>query len=235
MKKTELIFTLIIFASASCILYLVTNYLIPYLSKITGQETVLFWFLCGGCLVFLPLGLTAIVIVKKEGHRINSETLKQRLRFKKLTRNDLIWVLIGVVSIGVLSFLIMTLLELIAGKFEHTPPFMSFEPLTAGRYWLLAVWLPYWILNIMCEEILWRGVLLPLQELAIGKYAWFIHGLGWGLFHISFGTHLLITLLPILFILPYIVQKTGNTWTGVILHSLLNGPSFIAISLGMLK
>jgi len=111
---------------------------------------------------------------------------------------------------------------------------MSFEPLTAGRYWLLAVWFPYWILNIMGEEILWRGVMLPRQELAFGNKTWIVHGLGWGLFHIAFGWQLLITLLPILFIQSYVVQQRKNSWIGVIVHAGINGPGFLAIAFGLL-
>jgi membrane protease YdiL (CAAX protease family) len=71
-------------------------------------------------------------------------------------------------------------LEVIAGPVEHQPPFMSFDPLTPGRYWILLIWVPYWVLNIMGEEILWRGTMLPRQELAFGKWAWLFHGIGLG-------------------------------------------------------
>jgi membrane protease YdiL (CAAX protease family) len=128
----------------------------------------------------------------------------------------------------------MRVLELTAGKFDHSLPFMSFEPLTAGRYWLLLVWFPYWILNILGEEFLWRGVMLPRQEIAFGKYAWLIHGFGWLLFHIAFGWQLLLTLVPLVFIQSYIVQMTINSWNGVIIHGGLNGPSFIAICFGLI-
>jgi membrane protease YdiL (CAAX protease family) len=138
------------------------------------------------------------------------------------------------VIVGILSGIMMKLLELIIGKFDHSPAFMSFDPLTEGRYWLLLVWLPYWILNIMGEEFLWRGVILPRQEIAFGKYTWVIHGFGWGLFHVAFGWQLLIPLIPLIFIQSFIVQKTKNSWVGVIMHGGLNGPSFIAICFGLI-
>ena len=128
----------------------------------------------------------------------------------------------------------MKLLEMGLGEMDHSPSFMSFEPLTRGRYWLLGVWFPYWILNIMGEEILWRGVMLPRQEVAFGKYAWIVQALGWGLFHVAFGWELLLTLLPILIIQSYVVQKRKNSWVGVVIHGGLNGPSFVAIALGVL-
>lgn len=234
LKKLGLFSSFSIFISASFLMYLLTKYLIPYLSKTTGQESILFWFIVAGLGIFTPLIILGIIILKSEGFSLNRESLAQRLRFRKLTKNDLIWTLFGFLIIAILSGLIMKLLLLIFGKFDPSPSFMTFEPLSKGRYWLLLVWLPYWLLNILGEEFIWRGVMLPRQELAFGKYTWIIHGFGWGLFHIAFGFKLLITLIPLLFIQSFIVQKTKNSWTGVILHGGINGPSFLAIAFGLL-
>ncbi len=75
--------------------------------------------------------------------------------------------------------------------------------------------------------------MLPRQDIAFGKGTWILHGVGWGLFHIAFGWQLLITLLPILFIQSYVVQRRQNTWIGVIIHAGINGPGFLAIAFGM--
>lgn len=128
----------------------------------------------------------------------------------------------------------MKIIASVTGEFSPVPAFMHLEPLTSGRYWLLFIWLPYWILNILGEEFLWRGVMLPRQEIAFGRYTWLTHGFGWGLFHIAFGWQLLITLIPLIFIQSYIVQRTKNSWTGVAIHGAVNGPSFIAICFGLI-
>ena len=233
-RKLGLFPSFSIFIGAALLMFVQTHFLVPYLSRVTGQETILFWFIIAGIGIFTPLIILGLIILKMEGFRINRETITSRLRFRKLTRSDLIWTLIGFLAVAVLSGLIMKLLEVLVGQFDNSPKFMSFEPLTKGRYWLLLIWAPYWILNILGEEFLWRGVMLPRQEIAFGKYTWIIHGIGWGLFHIAFGWKLLITLIPIIFILSFIVQKTKNSWTGVILHGGLNGPSFIAICFGLI-
>lgn len=222
-----------IYISAALLMYFLTKYLIPFLSQITGQETILFWFIVGGLGIFTPLIILGILILKSEGHKLNLETISSRLRFRKLSKSDLLWTILGFLSVALLSGLVMKLLQFVVGKFDPSPGFMTFEPLSKGRYWLLLVWLPYWILNILGEEFIWRGVMLPRQELTFGKYTWIIHGFGWGLFHIAFGWKLLITLIPLIFIQSFIVQKTKNSWTGVILHGGLNGPSFIAICFGL--
>lgn len=226
--------SILLFGLASVILYLETNYLIPYLTKISGTETIIWWFIVAAFGMFIPLLFIASCFLRNEGWLFKPGMWKDRLRFRKMNGGDWIWGIGGIIVIGVLSYIIMIVMERLTGPIDHQPPFMSFEPLNKGRYWILAIWLPYWLFNIMGEEILWRGVILPRQEVSFGKYAWLIQGFGWGFFHIAFGSQLLITLLPILFILPYIVQKRKNSWIGVFLHAGLNGPSFIAISLGII-
>jgi len=224
----------VIYIPAAILMYCLTKYLIRYLCNVTGQETILFWFIVAGLGIFLPLIITGLLILKSEGYTISRKTWIERLRFRKITKRDIVWTLAGLIVVGLLSGLIMKGLELLSGKFDHSPAFMSFEPLTKGRYWFLIVWLPYWILNILGEEFLWRGVMLPRQEIAFGKYTWLVHGFGWSLFHIAFGWQLLITLIPLIFIQSYIVQRRKNSWIGVIMHGGLNGPSFIAICFGLI-
>ena len=234
LKKLGLSGSFAIYIPAAILMYCLTKYLIPYLSETTGQEAILFWFIVAGIGIFIPLIITAILILRAEGYPVSKNTWIERLRFRKITKRDMIWCVLGIIAVGIFSGIIMKGLELVIGKFDHSPAFMSFESLTKGRYWLLLVWFPYWILNILGEEFIWRGVMLPRQEITFGKYAWVIHGFGWGLFHIAFGWQLLITLIPLIFIQSYVVQKTKNSWIGVIMHGGLNGPSFIAISFGLI-
>lgn len=234
LKKLGFAGSFAIYIPAAMLMFFLTTYLIPFLSNRTGGETILFWFIVAGLGIFTPLILTGFLILKREGNKISGKTFSERLRFRKLTKKDIILAISGLVIVGITSGLVLKFLELLLGNFDHSPAFMSFETLSSGRYWLLLVWFPYWILNIFGEEFLWRGVMLPRQELAFGKYTWIIHGFGWGLFHIAFGWQLLLTLIPLIFIQSYIVQKTRNSWVGVIMHGGLNGPSFIAICFGLI-
>ncbi len=234
LRKLGFVGSFAIYLSAAMLMFVMTHFLIPYLSKTTGMETIFFWFVVAGAGIFTPLIITGLFILKSEGYKISWQTITGRLRFKRLTSRDLLLTFAGLAAVGILSGAMMKILEMMIGKFDHSPSFMQFEPLSAGRYWLLLVWAPYWITNILGEEFSWRGVMLPRQEIAFGKYAWLIHGFGWGLFHIAFGWQLLVTLIPLIFIQSYLVQKTGNSWVGVILHGGLNGPAFIAICFGLI-
>lgn len=226
--------SLFIFGIAAWILFLETHYLIPWLGRHTGLETIICWFLVAGFGMFLPMLMGAYFRLKMEGHSLGQATWENRLRFKKMTHSDWYWSIGGCLAIGVLSLAIIQIVEWFAGKVDSSPAFMSFEPLSQGRCWILLAWLPYWLLNIMGEEILWRGVMLPGQERVFGKFTWLIHGTGWGIFHLAFGWQLLLTLIPILYIQSYIVQRRKNSWIGVVIHAVINGPSFIAIALGWL-
>ncbi|MBU3916066.1 CPBP family intramembrane metalloprotease [bacterium] len=226
--------SLAIFSVASFFLILETQLLIPALSAATGLETVVSWLIVAGLGIFTPLIIVSVFILKKEEILFKPVILANRLRFRSMNTGDWLWCFGAIIVIGVLSSGIMRGLEAFVGQIEHQPPFMAFEPLTPERYWILAIWLPYWVLNIMGEEVLWRGTMLPRQELAFGKWTWLFHGTGWGLFHIAFGWQLFITLLPILFVQSYVVQRRKNTWIGVVIHGGINGPAFLAISFGLL-
>ena len=88
--------------------------------------------------------------------------------------------------------------------------------------------------NMYGEELLWRGYILPRQELHFKENAWILNAVLWMLFHLCFGIQLMIMLVPIMIVLPYAVQKTQNTNVGLLIHALLNGPMFILVSLGII-
>lgn len=216
------------------LLGVMTHLCIPFLSEVTGLESIIFWFICGGLGVFTPLIIAGVMMLRKEGSKFTKETFVERLRFRPMTRRDWRYSLLALVVIGLLTSGIMIAMQVLFSDFNHTPSFMTLDPLSPERYWLLLAWFPYWLLNIGGEEFFWRGVLLPRQEKTFEDKTWILHGTGWAIFHIAFGWQLLVMLLPLLYIEPYVVQKTQNTWTGVFLHGVINGPSFIAIALGII-
>jgi len=233
LKKIGIGPSLALFGSIAVVFYLETHYLIPWFSEFTGWETILSWLLVAGLGTFMPLVLIALILLKIENFSVNKQTWINRLRFQKPDASDWFWSFISIIVIGILTGLIMMIMELLFGETDIHPSFMAFEPLGEGRYWILFVWFPFWVFNIMGEEILWRGVLLPRQELAFGRRTWLYHGFFWTIFHVAFGWQLIITLLPILLILPFVVQKRKNSWTGVIIHAGINGPGFIAVAFNL--
>jgi membrane protease YdiL (CAAX protease family) len=91
-----------------------------------------------------------------------------------------------------------------------------------GNWWLVVFWLGWLIVNVGGEELLWRGYALPLQERYFGKYAWLVNGLCWNLLIHAFMRWNFLTLMPISLVIPYLVQRTKNTWIGIYIHGFGN-------------
>ena len=84
--------------------------------------------------------------------------------------------------------------------------------------------------NIVGEELWWRGYILPRQELTHGKITWLIHGTLWACFHM-FKWWAVPFMLITCQIIPFVAQKTKNTWPGMINHIIINGAGAIMAAL----
>lgn len=204
-----------------------------WVDKIFDTDPLLSWFLCVLAVVVIPLGLAAGLVLRQEGTVLESRIWRDRLRFRPMTSDDWRATLIAVGAVALGSAPIAAVLLLAQGEESFHPPFMGGVPLGDDRLWLLLAWFPFWVVNIMGEEILWRGIIQPKQITVYGSRGWMMNSLGWAIFHLAFGWKLMLMLIPILVVLPWTVQRTSNTWTGVVIHAVLNGPSFIAISVGI--
>lgn len=86
------------------------------------------------------------------------------------------------------------------------------------------------IINIFGEEFFWRGYVFPRQELRNGKITFLIHGLIWGFTHL-FQYWLILPILVGSIALSFLVQRTKNTWIGILAHMLNNGLPFIIMAI----
>ncbi len=107
------------------------------------------------------------------------------------------------------------------------------EPFTGDRLWMLGLWAVYWPINILGEELVWRGIVLPRMEVVLGGSAWLLNAILWGVFHLAFGLGNMLVLVPTLILVPLIAQQRRSTWLAVLLHAGLSGPGFVALALGL--
>lgn len=215
LKKLPFWKSVVLFALPSAYFIMLTRWLTPFFHDSLGIHPSLSWYITG-YFVFVPLFIGAILLVKRETGTLNLQILLRRLRFKKLTVNDLIWT----VGATLLSFVAMGVIwwisSLLTSNFsvpalQTTPGFMTSRPLEGLQKLYLLIWLPMFFFNIVGEQMLWHGYILPRQELTHGKWACLINTFCWLIFHICFGIGLMILLLPLLAIIPYTIQKTKNT------------------------
>jgi membrane protease YdiL (CAAX protease family) len=166
------------------------------------------------------------------------ETL-QALGLRRLSGADLAWALGGLMGVVLLTGAVVTVFSRLFAidllSKESYASFLQLGKLEPSQYWIFLVWLPYFFFNIAGEELLWRGYLLPRQVLAVGSCAWVLNGFLWAIFHSAIGWRIALVLLPIEFIVPYVVQKRQNTWLGMIIHGAYNGSGFILVALEVVK
>ncbi|MEJ2208430.1 MAG: type II CAAX endopeptidase family protein [Anaerolineae bacterium] len=189
--------------------------------------------------VFLVMLAWSALAFFLEGNGTSWAAFRHRTRLKRLSWRVLAWALgLGLVMFAstlIFSPLIARaiaggLLPLPAGIPDYINPVeqMSLAQVRAqlvaqGVLPLIPVAL---LLNILAEEIFWRGMIFPRQELVYGHRTFLIHGGIWALSHL-FQYWLLPPILVGAVALAYVYQRTGNTWTGILAHLLNNALPFI--------
>jgi len=97
-----------------------------------------------------------------------------------------------------------------------------------GRWEIVFLFLMLLLFNVVGEELWWRGIILPRQELTHGRWTWVVHGLLWTAFH-AFKWWDLLGLLPVCLLIAFISQRTKNNWPALIAHLLFNGLTLILV------
>jgi membrane protease YdiL (CAAX protease family) len=225
------------FLGGALALYIAVQYGIPYLHQQYGVLPLIGWWLTSGIIIF-GLFIAAILAAR---HRTNAKSFRQilaALNIRSLNKIDILWVLGGLLGVVVLTGIVVTVFDRIFSinllSQDSYASFFKMEKLKPSEYWLFLAWLPYFFFNIVGEELLWRGYLLPRQVNILGHYAWILNGFLWAIFHVGIGWRIAILLLPIEFIVPYVVQKRKNTWLGILIHGLYNGSGFILVAMGVI-
>ena len=91
-----------------------------------------------------------------------------------------------------------------------------------GNSWVIVLYAVSLLANILGEELLWRGYLLPRQELVLGRWAWLANGLLWIIvFHAMF-RWMWIALIPTGMITPCVAHRVKSTWASIIIHGFGN-------------
>ena len=190
-------------------------------------EPLVAWMCLAVPLVFVPLIFVALLLLRTEA----VTSWRDRLRLHAPSRQDWRWGLGGLVLMAALSAP-LALLGQALGLPTHPSTIPPPAPLTTATLWMVGIWLVYWPFNILGEEFIWRGVLLPRMERRFGRHAWALNGALWFVFHLAFGPGNLLVLVPTLALVPYVAQRRRNTWLAVLLHAGLSGPGFVAMALG---
>lgn len=181
----------------------------------------------------LALMLAAVFAVyRREGRSWTWPALRDRLRLGRMQRADWLWTVGLVLGTYLLQFAIGPVVDWLGGITFYQPP-REFADFMAGMRradfgfdlegrWdvLVLMTVGMLVFNIFGEELWWRGIILPRQELAFGRWAWLVNGVLWDLFHFFYHTSLgsVVAYLPLTVPLAWVAQRTRSTWPGIIAH-----------------
>jgi membrane protease YdiL (CAAX protease family) len=217
------------FLIAGIVLAKLTYFWVPILHA-QGLEPLVAFMLLAPPFLFFPLLMFAAAVLWAE-RVTNTSDLIARLWLQRPSARDwraaLIAALVIALSSGACAVLARALQLPV-----HPPTIPPLHAISSQRLWIVALWLFYWPLNILSEELAWRSVLLPRMERRFGRHAWAVNAALWFCFHLAFGPGNLLVLIPTIALVPYVVQRRRNAWLGVLLHAELSLPGFVAMALG---
>jgi membrane protease YdiL (CAAX protease family) len=166
--------------------------------------------------VFVGLFVATFLALRAEGTPLAWGALKERLRLRPMDVAAWKWTLPFLGLYLVLGLLFNMLAQFVYEQLGFWPPDADI-PLTNVAY--LLILLP---INVLSEELWWRGYLLPRQELEHRSWAWVVNAVLWSLFHF-FKWWAVPFLLLKQWMLPVLVQRTRNTTPAILIHLVSNG------------
>ena len=182
------------------------------------------------------LFLTALAAYRIEGRPWTWASFAERMRLAGMNRQQWLWTIGLVVGSFALQILIAPLARALQGipLISWPPEFGQFMASMEqgsvgldlrGRWDVLAVVsIGLALFNVGGEELWWRGIILPRQELALGNYAWVVNGVLWAAFHAFYHSTLagFLSYVPGTTLLAYVYWKRKSTWPGIIAHTIQN-------------
>lgn len=185
-----------------------------------------------GGLIFGFLLILSLALYAREGRKLEWRSLCERFRIRNISGRAWCLVLAGVLVVDLsyigLQFTREPILA-ISPEWLKAPHRSDPDVDFSGQYLTLALFTGLILLNVISEEFLWRGYLLPRQELQHGGQTWWIHGIQWTLFH-WFKPWDLIAILPGALVYGWLCTKTRSMVPGLVLHLGLNGLGIVLMA-----
>lgn len=230
---------ILLFGMSSLIFRLCVYGLMP---KLMSSGIVPFWsFIVSYSLVLVLMAIASVIGFRREGYPMSLHAFAQRFRFHPIQGKEWLWILglfiLGFVLTGPLIFTAQAIAQI---PLFSPPVFLPsvVNPLTPptakltefmgvsllGNWWVAGIYFIFLTcFNIFCEELWFRGYILPRQEITHGRWTWIIHGVLWTFFHLSVYPWYLIYLLPTALTVTFAAQRFRNTWASYAVHFLGNG------------
>ena len=227
LKPMALVESILLFGIPGAILAASLWWMRPALTQAGMPDFISYTF----SLTIVNVGLLVAAVVGyiREGNLLTWPAFAQRMRLTYMTGRIWLWTIGGTLLFGGLALLIEPLALSIFKTIGFEPPMFT-VPEAETVFGAITSHIVVLFFNIVGEELWWRGYILPRQELTHGKITWLIHGTLWACFHM-FKWWSVPFMLITCQIIPFVAQKTKNTWTGMINHIIINGAGAILAAL----
>jgi len=211
--------------------------------------------------VLLTIGLIwqfvlSMIIVRKEEGDLRWATIKRRLRLTtpqdpttgKTRRRLWLWVIPFIIASAVWGFTMVPIVQKLwvsIFPFLAEPPSYNFDLVftspeilqrLVGAWWFFGLFVVTSVFNdILGEEFLFRGVLLPKMEGVFGRWSWVANGVLFALYHVHQPWVIAENLVDGS-ILAFPSWRFRSTWMAVIVHSVQNvffGILILGVVLGL--
>ena len=216
LRATNLLENILLFGLPGLGLYAAFHWISPWLAQWVplGEARII-----AGALVMLGVLAAAWIGFRREGHPLTWVAFAARFRINRMDGRTWLWTVGSIIAYVVLALLANNVAPLLFKAIGFTPPIETAEPWGLAALPLVLTGLA---LNILGEELWWRGYVLPRQEKQFGRLAWLWHGVMWAFFHF-FKWWTIPALLFVCPVVPFVAQKTRNTIPGMISHLIVNG------------
>jgi membrane protease YdiL (CAAX protease family) len=185
--------------------------------------------------LFVGLIVAALVGYRLEGHPLSWSAFARRFRLHPMGRRDWLWTIVAfLVAFALLLAVQPATNWMIQSGVIPVPASLPrfLDPRIAltgelyasaaggveGNWLFLLTSLVVLCLNVVGEELWWRGYILPRQELALGRWTWPVHGVLWTAFHAALWWNLL-NLLPLTLGLAFVAVRRRSTTVGIATHT----------------
>ncbi|WP_170885535.1 CPBP family intramembrane glutamic endopeptidase [Bacillus alkalicellulosilyticus] len=243
-------FQFLLFLIPGFLCYMGFYYWTPLFIRRGFSLVLSFWFfLWVPVLLLLPLSLVLFYI---EVGAFTFPEIVERFRLLPINGSDWIWIGAAIFITIVCDQLLEPIGKYFAKRKGFLPPSYlpaPFHPLRKiklppreffgvqlqGNWSFLFIFITLHIIAMFSEEMMWRGYLLPVQELMFGEVAWVVNGLLWAwVVHACLKWHF-IGMLPSMLVAPFIAQFTGSTWASFAVHAIGNSPLWILLFFGVIS
>ncbi len=137
----------VLFGGGAALLALATHVVIPRLIILTTAEPIIAWFVAASLCLFVPLLLAGVSLLASE--YCYERPWIERLRLRPMDKRDWRLALGGLVVIALLSGGCVVFLHSLGQEQGLHPAFLTMQPVTPERAWILGAWLPFFLLNIL--------------------------------------------------------------------------------------